>query len=96
MISHVVIATSDGAVGRVSGRGGLGAGGFEPVGFVLVGQAEDSLGGAEPEQRVLGEQFADHGAGGRADLGGSAPAPGRRGLMPLWLDAMKGRLQPEV
>ena len=52
----------DGAVGRVSGRGGLRAGGLEPAGVVLVGQPEHALGGAQPEQRVLGQQFVDHAA----------------------------------
>ena len=38
----------DGAVGRVAGGDGLGAGGLEPAGLVLVGQAEHALGGAQP------------------------------------------------
>ena len=38
----------DGAVGRVAGRDRLRAGGLEPAGVVLVGQADDALGGAEP------------------------------------------------
>ena len=38
----------DGAVGRVPGRDRLRAGGLEPGRVVLVGQADDALGGAEP------------------------------------------------
>ena len=67
----------DRAVGRVTGGGGLRAGGFEPAGLVLVSQAEDTLGGAEPVQGVVFQQPADQRGAGRADLGGSLPAPGR-------------------
>ena len=56
----------DGPVGRVPGRDGLRAGRLEPAGVVPVGQADDALGGAEPVERVVGEQLTDHVLAGRA------------------------------
>ena len=67
----------DGAVGRVAGRDRLRAGGLEPGRVVLVGQADDALGGAEPVEGVVGEQLADQLLAGRADAGGLPAAPGR-------------------
>lgn len=67
----------DGAVGRVADRDRLGAGQLEPRGAVLIGQAEHALGGAQPEQRVLPEEFSDHRDGCPADLGGAGATPGR-------------------
>src|SRR5258706_2855564 len=42
----------DGAVGRVTGRDRLRAGGVQPRRTVLGGQADDALGGAQPVQDV--------------------------------------------
>ena len=67
----------DGPVGRVAGGDRLRAGGLEPARVVLVGQADDALGGAEPVERVVGEQLADDLLARRADAGGLAAAPGR-------------------
>ncbi|MFC4046777.1 IS6 family transposase [Dactylosporangium siamense] len=60
----------DGAVGRVPDRDRSAAGGFQPCRGGFVGQAEDTLGGAEPEQGVDLEQPGDDLLAGGADLGG--------------------------
>ena len=67
----------DRPVGRVAGGDRLGAGGLEPGRVVLVGQPDHALGGAEPVERVVGQQLADDLLAGRADPGGLAAAPGR-------------------
>ena len=60
----------DGPVGRVTGGGGLRAGGLEPAGLVLVGQVQHALGGAQPVERVVFQQPGDQRGAGRADLRG--------------------------
>jgi hypothetical protein len=67
----------DGAVGRVSGGDRLGAGGLEPGRVVPVGQADHALGGAQPVERVAGEQIGDDLLARRADVPGLLAAPGR-------------------
>ena len=57
----------DGPVGRVPGGDRLRAGGLEPGRVVLVGQADHALGGAQPVERVLGQQLADDLLARRAD-----------------------------
>ncbi len=44
---------------------------------MLVGQAEDAMGGTEPGQGDLGEQLVDHRDAGQPDPGGLAATPGR-------------------
>ena len=67
----------DGPVGRVPGGDRLRAGGLEPGRVVPVGQADHALGGAQPVERVVGEQLADDLLAGRADALGLLAAPGR-------------------
>ena len=61
----------DRAVGGVTGGQRPRAGGLDPLGRVLVGQAEHPLGGAQPEQRVDCQQVGDDRAGSRAEFGGA-------------------------
>jgi hypothetical protein len=42
-----------------------------------VSQPDHALGGAEPVERVVGQQFGDDLLAGRADRGGLLAAPGR-------------------
>lgn len=53
----------------------LGAGLIQPERAVRVGQADDALGGTEPEQRRCLEQFVDHRDAAVADLGALARHP---------------------
>ena len=67
----------DGPVGRILGGDRLGAGSLEPGRVMPVSQPDHALGGAEPVERVVGQQFGDDLLAGRADRGGLLAAPGR-------------------
>ena len=67
----------DGPVGRVPGGDRLRAGGFQPGRVMLVGQPDHALRGAQPVERVAGQQLADDLLARRADPGGLLAAPGR-------------------
>jgi hypothetical protein len=65
----------DGAVGGIADRDHLGAGPFEPVSAIPVGQPEHALSGAQPKQCVVAEQVGDDRCGRRTDLAGPVAAP---------------------
>src|ERR1700678_582078 len=67
----------DGPVGRVPGRDRLRAGGLEPGRVVPIREADYALRGAEPVERVVGEQLADDLLTRRAGALGLLAAPGR-------------------
>lgn len=67
----------DGAVGRVADREGFGAGGLQPLVAVLLAQAQDALGGAEPVEGSDFQQRPDDLPAGFAHLPSLGAAPDR-------------------
>ena len=56
------------------------AGGIQPLGAMLLGEAEHALGGAQVVQRTSGEQLVHQLGDVAAGLASTAAAPGRRAL----------------